>query len=264
MRHLNSRNRLHSYLILCTIAILLGACSASHNLSKKKLKVLLFSRTDPKAFRHGSIRVGIPAIVKLGAENNFDVTATENATVFNDDTLKKYAAIIFLSTTGDFIPLQSQKDALKKYIENGGGYVGIHAATDAEYNWQWYGDLSGAYFKGHPDGTPQATLDVVDTKSIATKMLPVRWTRKDEWYHFKYLAKDLHVLIKLDETSFTYLPKNENLKMGPNHPMAWWHNFDGGRAFYTELGHTNESYVEPLFLQHLLGGIEYAMGRKKM
>jgi cytochrome c len=165
-----------------------------------------------------------------------------------------------LSTTGDFFSSDTQKDALKKYIESGGGYVGVHAATDAEYKWQWYGDLSGAYFKGHP-AQQVATLDVVDSTFIATKHLPRKWTRKDEWYSFKYLAPDLHILIKLDESTMKYDAKNENLKMG-DHPMAWYHEFDGGRAFYTELGHTDESYADPVYLKHLLGGIEYAMGKK--
>jgi type 1 glutamine amidotransferase len=97
-------------------------------------------------------------------------------------------------------------------------------------------------------------------------MLPAKWDRKDEWYHFKFVAKDIHVLINFEESSIKYKDDKEaaSIKMGPNHPMAWYHDFDGGRAFYTELGHTDESYVEPLYLQHLLGGIEYAMGRKKM
>jgi type 1 glutamine amidotransferase len=161
------------------------------------------------------------------------------------------------------LPEQTEKDALKKYIEHGGGYVGIHAATDAEKGWPWYGELAGAYFKGHP--TPQmATLDVVDPNTIVTKMLPAKWQRKDEWYHFYNVSKDIHVLVTLDESTITYKPNEEQLKMGADHPMIWWHDFDGGRAFYTELGHTDESYDEPLYQQHLLAGIEYAIGRKKM
>ncbi|MDB5032281.1 ThuA domain-containing protein [Mucilaginibacter sp.] len=263
MRNQLKINRLISYLALCAVAILISSCGASHGASKKKdYKVLIYCKTA--GFHHGSIKAGIAAIQKMGAENGFAVDSTVNESKFTDDNLKQYSAIIFLSTTGDFFKKDESKAALKNYIEHGGGYVGIHAATDAEYNWQWYGDLSGGYFKGHPGGTPLATLDVVDSTSIATKHLPRRWTRKDEWYHYKFIAKDLHVLIKLDETSFKYEPKDEKLKMGADHPLAWYHDFDGGRSFYTELGHTDETYSDPLFLQHLLGGIEYAMGRKKM
>jgi type 1 glutamine amidotransferase len=232
----------------------------NHAFSKQKARVLVFSKT--KGYHHGSIAAGIAAITKLGQENNFDVDTTIDSKKFTYEKLKQYAAIIFLSTTGEFFNDDAPKDALKKYIEHGGGFVGIHAATDGEYNWQWYGDLVGAYFKGHPGGTPLATLDVIDSNFIATRHLPRRWTRKDEWYHFKWMAPDLHVLIKLDETSFTYPLKDEHLKMGANHPVAWYHEFDGGRSFYTALGHTDESFSDPVYLQHLLGGIEYAMGKK--
>jgi type 1 glutamine amidotransferase len=258
MRILQKCNRLRSYFALCAMAILVVMnCSLAS--AKSKPKVLVFCKTA--GFHHGSIKVGVPAIMKLGADNGFDVDSTTDENNFNDKNLKQYAVVVFLSTTGDFFKNETSKEALKKYIHNGGGFVGVHAATDGMYKWQWYGDLVGGYFKGHNDGAPEATLDVVDSTFIATKHLPRRWTRKDEWYHFKYLAKDLHVVIKLDENSFPYLPKNENLKMG-DHPMAWYHEYEGGRAFYTALGHTDQSYADPAFLQHLLGGIEYAMGKK--
>jgi len=246
--------------ILLVLAFFIGISNLCLASVKTKPKVLIFCKTA--GYHHGSIAAGIVAIQKLGAENNFDVDTTTDANKFNTSNLKQYATIIFLSTTGKVFTTTEQENALKKYIESGGGYVGIHAATDCEYNWQWYGNLSGAYFKGHPAGTPQATLDIVDSTFIATKHLPKHWTRNDEWYHFKYLANNLHVLIKLDENSFTYPAQSENLKMGANHPMAWYHEFDGGRAFYTALGHTDESFSDPLYLQHILGGIEYAMGKK--
>jgi type 1 glutamine amidotransferase len=170
-----------------------------------------------------------------------------------------------VSTTGAHIFNDAQKAAFTSFIQGGGGYVGIHAASDGEYDWAWYGKLVGAYFKVHPNGTPKATIDVVDRISAATKMLPARWERSDEWYAFRALPTDVHVLLKLDESSagdaYTRRPDS---KMGDNHPLAWWHDYDGGRAFYTALGHTDSSFQEPLLLQHLLAGIEYAMGRKKM
>ncbi|SDS48843.1 cytochrome c/hypothetical protein [Mucilaginibacter mallensis] len=224
---------------------------------KHKPKILVFSKT--KGFHHASIAVGNIAIQKLGAENNFDVDTTTDASKFTTDNLKQYAAIVFLSTTGLSTQLftEDEKAALKQYIEHGGGYVGVHAATDCCYDWQWYGNLSGAYFKGHPS-QQEAVLDVVDSTNIATSFLPRHWKRKDEWYSFKWMAPDLHVLIKIDESS--YDQQKSELKMG-DHPMAWYHTYDGGRAFYTELGHTDESYADPLYLKHLLGGIEYAIGK---
>ena len=219
-----------------------------------KPKVLIFCKTA--GFHHASIAVGIPAIIKLGQENNFDVDTTTNATKFTTDNLKQYAAVIFLSTTGNVLDDEQQK-AFEGYIHVGGGYVGVHAASDTEYDWPWYGDLVGAYFKSHPSKQQVATLNVVDRNFIATKHLPAEWKRLDEWYNYKYIAKGLHVLITIDEKTYT---GGEN---GDNHPMSWYHEYDGGRAFYTALGHTDESYADPLYLKHLLGGIKYAIGKHK-
>lgn len=225
--------------------------SATRPVDKKPL-VLIFSKTN--GFRHSSIPVGIEAIKKLGEANGFDVNTTEDSLAFNKKNLKKYAAIIFLSTTGKVFGPDQEK-ALQEYIHHGGGYVGIHAATDCEYDWPWYGKLSGGYFKSHPS-QQEAKLNVVDKNHPSTSFLPDTWVRKDEWYNFKYLNPDVTVLIKIDESSYK---GGEN---GANHPMAWYHSFEGGRAFYTELGHTEESYADPLYLKHILGGIEYAIGKR--
>lgn len=215
--------------------------------------MLVFAKTA--GFHHESIAKAIPAIEKLGKENGFDIDTTTNAAMFEEDTLKKYSAIIFLNTTGALFNT-NERVALQRYIQAGGGYMGIHAATDAEYDWGWYNRLVGAYFDSHPQ-QQEAKLIVKDKSHISTKHLPDVWTRKDEWYNFKKLNNDVHVLISIDEKSY------EGGKNGDNHPMAWYHDYDGGRAFYTELGHTDESYVEPLFLQHILGGIQYAIGDNK-
>lgn len=216
-------------------------------------KVLVFAKTA--GFHHESISKGIPAIEKLGKENGFDVDTTTDAAMFNDDTLKKYSAIVFLHTTGPLFNTD-ERVALERYIQAGGGYMGIHAAADAEYDWGWYNRLAGAQFLSHPQ-QQEAKLIVKDKSHISTKHLPDVWTRKDEWYNFKKLNNDVHVLITIDEKSY------EGGKNGDNHPMAWYHDYDGGRAFYTEMGHTDESYSDPLYLQHILGGIQYAIGNNK-
>ncbi|WP_423149371.1 ThuA domain-containing protein [Rubrolithibacter danxiaensis] len=216
-------------------------------------KVLVFTKT--KGYYHESIPSGIAAIQKLGKENNFLVDTTKNAAYFVEDSLKNYSAVIFLSTTMNVLN-SDQQVAFERYIQAGGGYMGIHAAADTEYEWPWYNKLVGAYFLSHP-GNPnvrKATIDVIDTSHISTKGLPARWERTDEWYNYKNIQSDLHVLAKLDENTY------EGGENGDNHPIAWYHEFDGGRAFYTGGGHTNESYAEPLFLKHLLGGIKYVIG----
>lgn len=239
--------------ILFCIASLISFSLPNSKMQKTdKPSVLIFSKTN--GFRHASIPAGIAAIKKLGAENGFNVEATEDSLAFNDNNLKKFAALIFVSPTGTvFGP--SEEHALQTYIRNGGGFVGVHAATDCEYNWQWYGDLVGGYFKSHPK-QQEAKFLVVDKNHPATMKLPDTWTRFDELYNFKYLSPSIKVLIKIDEKSYT---GGEN---GDNHPMSWYHDYDGGRAFYTALGHTDESYSDPVYLGHLLGGIQYAMGKQ--
>ena len=217
-----------------------------------KPKVLIYSKT--KGYRHNSIPEGIAAFQGLAIENDFLVTATEDSSMFVADTLQRYAAVIFLNTTGNVLNTE-QEDALKNYINQGGGFMGVHAAADCEYAWPWYGQLVGAYFKSHPK-QQNAKLNVVDRSNISTKHLPEIWERYDEWYNYKSLDPGIHVLVKLDEQSYT---GGEN---GDNHPISWFRDFDGGRTFYTGLGHTKESYKEPLLLKHLLGGLKYAMGKK--
>lgn len=217
-------------------------------------KVLVFSKT--KGFRHDAIPVGKLAIMKLGQDNNFAVDTTEDAGAFTEENLRQYKVVIFLHTTGDVLD-SAQQVAFQHFIEHGGGYVGVHAATDTEYDWPWYGKLAGAYFTSHP-AQQEAVLHVADRhRSFSTQALPDEWKRKDEWYNFRDIQPDLHVVLTIDEKTYT------GGKNGDVHPMAWWHEYDGGRAFYTELGHTKESYYDPLYLGHLLGGIDYALGRKK-
>ena len=228
-----------------------------------RFRILVFSETA--AFRHSSIDEGVAAIRKLGVENGFQVDASEESSLFTDANLALYDAVVFLSTTGDVLNAEQQA-AFERYIRSGGGYVGIHAASDTEYTWKWYGELVGAYFKGHPQ-QQTATIDVEDADDHSTLGLPARWTRFDEWYDFKPINFEqtgnvdysprgqVHVLASLDESTYT----GEDTTV-TDHPISWCQRFDGGRSWYTALGHTEASYLEPAFLQHILGGIEVAAG----
>ncbi|QHS60991.1 ThuA domain-containing protein [Chitinophaga agri] len=237
-------------------SLLLTVCLAftSQSVSAKKRlpRLLVFSKTA--GFRHDCIPVAKLAMIKLGQENGFAVDTTEDAAAFSTRNLKRYAAVLFLNTTGDVLN-DEQQTAMQNYIHNGGGYMGIHAATDTEYGWPWYNKLAGAWFTSHPK-QQDATLIVVDRNNPSTSHLQEKWQRWDEWYNFKDLNPDVHVLIKIDESSY------EGGKNGDNHPMAWYHDFEGGRSFYTELGHTKESYADQAYLQHVLGGLRYAMNIK--
>ena len=199
--------------------------------------MLVFSKTA--GFRHSSIEPGIEAIVRLGQQNGFQVDTTENADNFTEENLQQYAAVVFLNTTGDVLNYYQQAD-FERYIQAGGGYVGIHAAADTEYHWRWYGKLVGAYFNGHPNNpnVRNARMEVLDKNHQATSMLGDEWVRDDEWYNYKSINPDINVLINLDESSY------EGGTNGENHPIAWYHDYDGGRVFYTGLGHTNESFSE--------------------
>ncbi|WP_291416806.1 ThuA domain-containing protein [Actinophytocola sp.] len=215
-------------------------------------KALVFSKTT--GFRHDSIPDGIAAIQQLGQDHDFAVDATEDSTLFTDDNLAQYNVVIFLSTTGDPLGAQSEKDAFQRYIEHGGGFVGVHAAADSSYDWEWYGGLVGAYFKQHP-AIQQATVKVEDPAHPSTAGLPTTWDRTDEWYDYQTDPRGtVHVLTSLDESSYT------GGTMGFDHPNTWCQDYDGGRSWYTGLGHTKESFVEPEFLQLLLGGIQTAAG----
>ncbi len=216
----------------------------------QQYSVLVFSKTA--GYRHASIPNGIAAIQQLGAKHGFRVSATEDSTQFTTANLANYKAVIFLSTTGTILDA-NQKAAFESYIRNGGGFVGVHAATDTEYDWPFYGKLVGAYFLSHPKVQP-ARVQITDHKHPSTASLPETLNRTDEWYNFRANPRGaVHVLAVLDESSYT------GGTMG-DHPIAWCHDFEGGRAWYTEMGHTEASYSEPEFLTHLLGGIQTAAG----
>jgi type 1 glutamine amidotransferase len=215
-------------------------------------RVLVFSKTA--GFRHQSIPVGVAALKALGRQHKFGVDATEDAAQFTDANLKRYRAVVFLSTTGDVLD-SAQQGAFERYIRGGGGWMGIHAATDTEYDWPWYGRLAGAYFDSHPR-VQKATFVVDNKQHFATEWLPWRFDHTDELYNFKQIDSTIKVLVRVDETTY------EGGKNGTRHPMAWYHDYDGGRAFYTAVGHTDASFTEPLVLRHLLGGIRYAIGER--
>lgn len=227
--------------------------------------VLVFSRTA--GYRHDAIGPGIEAIRALGAANGFTVTPTEDASAFSDEALAVHDVVIFLSTTGDVLDA-NQQAAFERYVRAGGGWVGIHAATDTEYDWPWYGQLigGGAYFRSHPV-IQTAVVNVELSTHASTHHLPASFSIEDELYNFRANPRSAAtILMTLDETSYSA----GDGAMGSDHPISWYHEFDGGRAWYTALGHRSELYrsdsdparqaIFTLFIQHLLGGIRWAAG----
>src|SRR5690606_4830216 len=217
-------------------------------------KVLVFSKTA--GFRHDSIPEGIAALKELGGPAGITVDATEEAGQFTTTNLAKYDAVAFLSTTGDVLNADQQK-AFENYVKNGGGYMGIHAAADTEYDWEFYGGLVGAYFDSHP-AVQKATVRVEDHDHPSTAHLDDAWERTDEWYNYRTNPREqAKVLATLDETTY------QGGTMKGDHTIAWCQNYGDGRSFYTGGGHTKESYAEEAVRAHLPGGLQYATGQVK-
>ncbi|NQY09745.1 MAG: ThuA domain-containing protein [Flavobacteriales bacterium] len=232
------------WILFALVASLCWGCN-----SQKKINLLVFTKTN--GFRHSSIEPAIESFKKLGIENNFNTSFTEDSLDFNAEILKNFQVVVFLNTTGNILNGEQQK-AFESYIESGGGYVGIHAGCDTEFNWPWYGKLVGRYFAGHPK-QQEAGLETIDKNHPSTETLPTKFNRFDEWYNFiDKLPADVNVLVNLNES--TYEGGTDN---GP-HPISWHHNVGEGRSFFTAMGHTEESYQEELFLSHILGGILWA------
>lgn len=220
-------------------------------LSGGDARVLVFTRTT--GFRHDSIPDAIAALRRIGTDTGFLVDATEDPAAFRDANLPAYRAVVFLLTTGDVLDGEGQS-ALERFVRSGGGWAGVHSASDTEYDWPFYGQLVGEYFAGHPAVQP-ATVRVEDRAHPATAALPEVWPRTDEWYNFRASPRAaVHVLATLDEGTYS------GGSMGADHPIAWCCEVSGGRAIYTAGGHTRESYTEPLFVAHLAGAVRWAAG----
>jgi type 1 glutamine amidotransferase len=239
-------------LALCLVALLPLARA-------EQFKVLVFSKTG--GWHHESIPAGVEAIRKLGALHDFGVMWTEDAgRVMNDRELAKYKAVVFLLTTGDLLN-DEQKAAFQRYIRTGGGFVGVHSAEDTEKGWAWYMKLVGRMFKAHP-ATQTATLVVNDRNFPGMDRFPKRFLFTEEWHEFgPALTDGLKVLLSVDERTYDASTNWGGVKgqgMGADHPISWYQHYDGGRSFYTGIGHLSATYSDDRFLHHLFGGIYWA------
>jgi len=217
-------------------------------------RVLLFSRTT--GFRHDSIGTAIAALTELQGPGGYLVEATEDPVQFSADNLARFRVVVFLLTTGDVLDPEQQA-AFEGWIAGGGGYLGVHSAADTEYDWPFYGELVGAYFKSHP-AIQTASVHIELGDHPATAGLPSPWSRTDEWYDFRANPRAaVTVLATVDEASYA------GATMGPDHPIAWAHaTAAGGRALYTAMGHTQASYADPAFRRHLMGALRWVAGRE--
>ncbi|MBS1512157.1 MAG: ThuA domain-containing protein [Bacteroidetes bacterium] len=245
------------------LVILALNVSTAITAQQKQFKALLVTTT--RGWHHESLHYGVVALKEMGVKNYFDVVLWENPNGFTDDYVKQFQVIIFLNTTGDIFDSAQQK-VMERFIQSGKGYVGIHSASDTEYDWDWYTKLVGRMFYIHPV-IQTAKVNILDDKfpglqGFANNKL---WT--DEWYEFgPEKISGLNYILSVDESS--YNPKadwgaKKGEGMGKFHPISWYHNYDGGRAFYTALGHLPTNFSDPVFLNHLYAGIYWAAtGRK--
>ncbi|WP_298551474.1 ThuA domain-containing protein [uncultured Algibacter sp.] len=241
--------------IICYVLFLLsfGIVQSQQN----KPNILVFSKTE--GFRHKSIPTGIKFMTELANKNNWNVNFSEDSKDFTSDNLKQYNVLVFLNTSGNLFD-ENQKKALKQYMITGKGFVGIHCVSNTEIEWPWFTEMIGATFKDHPK-VQNATLHVDKSSEHPTiNHLEAVEVFKDEWYNFtKPVAKHVNVLASLDESSYKGKKMNTN-----NHPITWYHHYDGGRVFYTGMGHTNEIYDDIRFEKLIQGAIFWAADLKQI
>lgn len=235
--------------------LLLTASLATH---AQQFSVLVFTKTN--GFHHESVNDGVTALRALAEQHHFAMDWHEDPSIFQDERLQKYHAVIFLLTTGDILNTEQQA-AMERFIRAGKGFVGIHSASDTEYDWSWYTKMVGRTFHIHP-AIQTAELQVLNRQFPGLELLPERMLWTDEWYEFgAERSNGLNYILAVDEQ--TYNPNaqwgdKKTQGMGQFHPIAWYHHYDGGRAFYTGLGHLPATYRDPLFRAHIYGGIYWA------
>jgi len=226
-------------------------------------RVLIYTKNG-KGYVHDNIPASVAAIKKLGADNNFAVDVSDDPAMFTDQNLKRYKALIFDNTNNEIFDNEEQKAAFQRYIRAGGGFVGIHSASGSMRQWPWFWEMLGGKFLRHPK-LQTFTIKVKDPKDPSTAHLPATFEWTDEFYFLDHMPDGLHVLLAGDLTTLNDPAKDKSpgKKAGDEVPLAWRHQFDGGREWYTALGHKSEYYSDPRFTKHILGGILWAMGETK-
>ena len=240
------------------IFILLGIFSLTINAQLKNKHVLIFTKNG-KGYVHENIPASITALQKLGIENGFTTDTSTNSALFTENNLKKYDAIIFSNTNNDVFDNEEQRVAFMRYIQAGGGFMGIHSASGTERNWKWFKLMLGATFLRHPP-FQKFTVHVLDKKHPAVKNLSPQWETNDECYFFKEINPAIKVLLVSDISIIKEADSLKNTKpdvFGNRYPAAWCQEFDGGRTWYTALGHSKEDYSDPAYLAHLLEGLKW-------
>ena len=232
----------------------------------KKVKVLVYTKNG-KGYVHDNIPSAVAAIQKLGGENGFKVDTSSSASVMTADNLKQYTMLIFPSTNNDVFDTDAQRLVFRHYIEAGGGFVGIHSVTGTERNWKWFKSMIGGTFAWHAK-FQKFKVKVLDAAHPSMKSLPKEWEKEDEFYFAKELYPGTKAILALDITSLDTTDTAQRALILKNagafselYPGAWTHDFDGGHTWFTTLGHNKNDYADPLYLKHILAGIQFIATR---
>lgn len=222
-------------------------------------RVLVYQKNG-RGFVHDNLAASAAAIRELGAQNGFGVDVSTNPAVFTDSSLRQYRALIFANSNNEAFETEAQREAFQRHLRGGGGFMGIHSSTGSERQWDWFQQMQGAKFFRHSP-LQKFRIDVVDRTHPGTAHLGSTWAWEDECYFFTNVNPRIEVLLAADTRSL----KDPKLITAPGQavrgvfPLAWRHEFEGARVFYTSLGHKISYYADPVFRQHLLGGIRWVM-----
>ncbi len=257
-----------SLLLLCLVLVTVNAFAAD-DVNWKKVKVLVYTKNG-KGYVHENIPSAVSCIQKLGQQYGFKVDTTSNASVMTEGNLKQYTMLVFPSTNNDVFDTDLQRLAFRRYIEAGGGFVGIHSVTGTERNWKWFKNMMGGTFAWHAK-FQKFKVNVIDPAHPSLQGLPKVWEKEDECYFAKELFPGTKAILAHDITSLNTTDTTQRNLIIKNaagytelYPAAWTHDFDGGHTWFTALGHDKKDYSDPTYVKHILQGIQYVASQVKV
>ena len=269
MTRLSIKNNLKSSLLLLVLSFFFHAplSAADKEPNLKKVKMLVYTKNG-KGYVHDNIPHAVKGIQKLGLENGFKVDVSDNPSVYTEQNLKQYTMVVFTSTNNDVFDTDEQRLAFRKYIQAGGGFVGVHSVTGTERKWTWFKQMLGGTFAWHAKNQ-KFKVEVIDPSHPTMKGLPLVWERSfgDECYFSKELYPGIKVTMAHDLNSLDSRDPDKIAQFSAPfkdlYPAVWYQKFDGGNIWITTLGHNKEYYQEPVFMRHILQGIKYIASQAK-
>lgn len=250
-------------LVMCMILVpMIGGCAGGGRKAAGK-KVLIYTKNG-KGFVHKNIPQSIETIKGICQKNGWSCEASDDPSIFVTEKIAEFDVLVFSNTNNETFDTDEQKQVFKKYIQGGGGFAAIHSACASERQWPWYWANVGCKFVTHPP-FQEFDIKVLDKKHPSTEFLPDVWKVKDECYMLDHISFNLNVLLAADLRTVKFSekkPRRQGRAFGDYTPLCWYQEFDGGRQWYTALGHASKMYKDPTFIKHIEGGIRWAMRKK--